>query len=73
MKLMYKAEGCGSERRCTYFFMLTDGSIYVRCGCFSGTLDEFKKKIAKTHESEENRHYRNYMRLVKFIEEFEWE
>jgi acetyltransferase-like isoleucine patch superfamily enzyme len=36
--------GLGSIGRTTYFFDTVDG-IYVRCGCFLGTLDEFRAKV----------------------------
>lgn len=45
LKTMLKFEGFGSEKRCTYFFLLTNGQIYVRCGCFAGYIDEFKNKV----------------------------
>lgn len=32
----------------TYFFNLEQG-IYVRCGCFLGTLPEFREKVLGTH------------------------
>lgn len=40
--------GFGSENRCTYFFKTKKG-IYIRCGCWAGYLDDFKKKIIETH------------------------
>ena len=49
LKRFLKFEGFGSVRRCTYFFLLTDNTIYVRCGCFSGYIDEFRNKVKKTH------------------------
>ena len=49
LKRFLKFEGFGSERRCTYFFLLTDNTIYVRCGCFSGYIDEFRSKVKETH------------------------
>lgn len=50
LKNYTKIEGTGSERRCTYFYQLTDGSIYVRCGCFAGYEDEFLSAVKETHE-----------------------
>lgn len=44
----FKVEGLGTERRCTYFFQLTDGSLYVRCGCFAGTEPEFLRQVEDT-------------------------
>ena len=39
----------GSENRTTTFYRTKDGSIGVKCGCFEGTLDEFKSKVKETH------------------------
>lgn len=41
--------GFGSESRTTYFFLLDDGNVSVRCGCFSGTLEEWENKVKDTH------------------------
>ena len=49
LKQTYKFEGFGSRRRCTYAFLLTDNTFFIRCGCFSGTLEEFKAKVKETH------------------------
>lgn len=46
---MLSAGGFGSQGRTTYFFLLSDGRICVRCGCFAGTLDEWAAKVKKTH------------------------
>ena len=46
---MYTVGGFGSEGRTTYFFHMVDGSICVRCGCFTGTIDEWESKVKKTH------------------------
>ena len=49
MQDMFKAEGLGSAKRMTYLFLLTDGSILVRCGCFCGALTEFIDRAKETH------------------------
>jgi hypothetical protein len=36
--------GAGTKKRTTYFFNFKDG-IYVRSGCFFGTLTEFRTKV----------------------------
>ena len=41
--------GFGSKARTTYFFLLDDGSVSVRCGCFAGTLEEWETKVKDTH------------------------
>lgn len=40
--------GFGSANRTTYAFNCKDG-IVIRCGCFSGTLEEFRKKVRERH------------------------
>ena len=40
--------GFGSENRTTYAFNCQDG-IWVRCGCFSGSLEEFREKVRERH------------------------
>ena len=49
LKEIFKAEGLGSENRMTYFFLLTDNRVLVRCGCFLGMLDEFVEQVKETH------------------------
>lgn len=46
---MLCAGGFGSCGRTTYFFLLADARICVRCGCFAGTLDEWAAKVKQTH------------------------
>ena len=48
-KAMYTVSGFGSVGRTTYFFHMVDGSIYVRCGCFAGTIDAWENRVKKTH------------------------
>ena len=43
------AHGFGSVNRTTTFFRLEDGGVGVRCGCFYGTLAQFRDKIRETH------------------------
>ena len=40
--------GFGSANRTTYAFNCSDG-IVIRCGCFSGSLEEFRKKVRERH------------------------
>ena len=42
----------------------TDKGVFVTCGCFRGTLDEFAKKVEETHG--DNKHARDYKALVEF-------
>ena len=63
---MLKFEGFGSEKRMTYFFLLTDGRIYVRCGCFTGFLNEFRKRVVMMHG--ENQHAEDYLTIADLAE-----
>ena len=56
----------GSRNGYTTFFH-TDKGIFVQCGCFRGTLDEFVAKVKETHN--ENEHARNYLAIVEFVKQ----
>ena len=60
------AHGFGSEYRTTTFFRLKDGSVGVRCGCFYGTLQEFRDKVRKTHG--ETKKAKEYLMLADLME-----
>ena len=63
---MLKFEGFGSKKRCAYFFLLTDGKIYVRCGCFAGYINEFRKRVKKTHG--DNKYAEGYLKVADLAE-----
>ena len=46
-------KGFGSEYRNTTFFVTKDGNVCVNCGCFSGTLEQFREKVKETHKDTE--------------------
>ncbi len=60
------AKGFGREYRTTTFFRLQDGGIGVRCGCFYGTLDEFRAKVKETHK--ESKMGKEYLMLADLME-----
>ena len=43
----------------------TDKGVFVMCGCFRGTLDEFAKEAEETHG--DNKHARDYKALIEFV------
>jgi hypothetical protein len=45
-----KIDRIGSRNGCTYFYK-TVYEIYVRCGCFFGTIAEFENKVKETHKN----------------------
>jgi hypothetical protein len=44
-----KIDRIGSRKGCTYFFK-TSSEVYVRCGCFFGTISEFETQVNETHK-----------------------
>lgn len=42
----------------------TDKGIFVLCGCFRGTLEEFAAKVKETHAG--TKHERDYNALIEF-------
>ena len=63
----YSAASCfGSEDRTTTFFRTKDGGIGVRCGCFYGTLDEFREKVKERHG--DRRLAKEYLMLADLME-----
>lgn len=39
----------GSRNDFTTFYKDIDGGISVKCGCFCGTIEEFRERVKKTH------------------------
>ena len=59
-------KGFGRECRSTTFFRQKNGSIGVVCGCFYGTLDEFRKKVRETHG--ESKYAKEYLMIADLME-----
>lgn len=53
----------GSRNGRTTFFRTADGGISVNCGCFRGTIEEFKQAVEKTHGN--NRHGQAYCKAIE--------
>lgn len=60
------ARGFGRVYRTTTFFRTRDKRIAVNCGCFYGTLDEFRSKVKETHG--ESKTAKEYMMLADLME-----
>ena len=45
----FACDRIGSENRKTYFFADGENEMFVRAGCFFGTLDEFVAQVKETH------------------------
>ena len=57
--------GFGSCNRTTYAFNCEDG-IVIRCGCFCGSVEEFREKVKKTHG--DSQLAKEYLMIADLIE-----
>ena len=66
-------KGFGTQCRSTTFFKCEDEKIRVVCGCFSGTLEEFRKQVKDTRSGKIEKEYLMIADLMKlhFEEESE--
>ena len=60
------AHGFGSRNRTTTFFRLKDGDVGVRCGCFYGTLAQFRDNVCETHG--ETKKAQEYLMLADLMD-----
>lgn len=58
--------GFGSHYRDTTFFRCIDGLVRVKCGCFRGTLEEFKAKVVETHK--DSKIAKEYLMIADLME-----
>ena len=57
--------GFGSRLSATTFFRCKDDEIRVNCGCFNGTLDEFRDKVKETHK--DNKYAKEYLLAIDMV------
>lgn len=53
----------GSRDDTTTFYRGTDGGIYVSCGCFSGSIDDFSAEVKQVHAG--TKHERTYLVAIE--------
>lgn len=46
----------------------TDKGIYIKCGCFFDTIDNFAKAVEEKHKG--NKHEKDYKELIRFISSY---
>lgn len=46
-------------------FIRTDNGIYVNCGCFEGTIEEFENEVIEYHE--DNKYGKDYLAAIEFV------
>jgi hypothetical protein len=61
----YSFTGFGSERRMTTFLLTTQETL-VWCGCFSGDLEHFEKRIAEQCDTDTLR-YKEYTSMIAMV------
>lgn len=67
--LVMKSSDCiaigaiGSRDDTTTFYRGTDGGIYVSCGCFNGTIDDFAAKVKAVHAG--TKHEKTYLLAIE--------
>jgi hypothetical protein len=59
-------KGFGRNCRNTTFLKSEDGDVKVVCGCFYGTLDEFRKKVKETHG--DSKYATEYLMIADLME-----
>ena len=59
-------KGFGSEFRATSFFRCVDGLVRCQCGCFYGTIDEFRSKVRETHG--DSKYAKEYLMIADLME-----
>ena len=55
----------GSRDDYTTFYKTKDNGIYVCCGCFNGSLEEFEEVVKKTHG--DNEYAKEYMKAIEMV------
>lgn len=53
----------GSRDDTTTFYRGTDGGIYVSCGCFSGSIDDFSAEVKQVHAG--TKHEKTYLLAIE--------
>ena len=58
--------GFGRVLRTTTFFRCKDNLVRCQCGCFYGTVDEFRSKVRETHGS--SKYAKEYLMIADLME-----
>lgn len=59
-------QGFGTECRSTTFYRCVDGKVRVKCGCFSGTTDEFRDRVKRTRNGKIAKEYLMVADLMEY-------
>ena len=58
--------GFGRVFRTTTFFRCKDNLVRCQCGCFYGTIDEFRSKVRETHG--DSKYAKEYLMIADLME-----
>ena len=53
----------GSRNGTSTFYRGKDGEIYVSCGCFNGTIDDFAAEVKQVHAG--TKHEKTYLLAIE--------
>lgn len=53
------------SREDTLIAFLTDDGVYLRTGCFWGTIKKFRSNLAETHK--QNEHEKEYLAALELV------
>ena len=57
----------GSRADYTHIYR-TDKGIFIKCGCFFGTVEEFASKVKDTHG--DNKYANQYLKVIDFVNKY---
>ena len=57
----------GSRADYTHIYR-TDKGIFIKCGCFFGTVEEFASKVKDTHG--DNKYANQYLKVIYFVNKY---
>ena len=64
---IFQLGAIGSRNSFTTFFRVKTNQIFVACGCFLGSIDEFEKAVEETHAG--TKHLRTYKLAIQLAKE----
>jgi len=59
----------GSRKKSTTVYF-NEEEIQVVCGCFHGTLEEFKNQVEETYPDEKNQYRQEYSAFIEKVEKY---
>ena len=62
-------DNIGSRYKATTIYKCTDDQLRVTCGCFTGTLDEFREAVIRKHEKH-HIHLNRYLLMIDFVKQY---